>query len=123
MRVSFECLTDGCILADPGRCTVGVMPRRKRRGTAPRPTARPQTSDQAPGEAVVQVNDQYSTGGPAPDTEPSEPSEHAQHQTGGSAPAAGPAARGRGYSRPSRMGSACAWPAFAFLNSAARYRG
>jgi hypothetical protein len=55
------------------------MPRRRRK-TGPRPTAKPQTSDQAPGEEVVQVNDQYSGGGPAPETEPSE---HDQHQTGG----------------------------------------
>jgi hypothetical protein len=63
-----------------GQCTVGGMPRRKRKALEPRPTAKPQTSDQAPGEEVVQVNDRYSGGGPAPE---SEPSEHAQHQTGG----------------------------------------
>lgn len=44
------------------------------------PTAKPQTSDQAPGEEVVQVNDQYAGGGPAPE---SAPSERDQHQTGG----------------------------------------
>jgi hypothetical protein len=38
------------------------------------------TSDQAPGEETVQVNDQYSGGGPPP--EPAQ-SEHGQHQTGG----------------------------------------
>ena len=59
------------------------MPRRKRKAVGSRPTAKPQTSDQAPGEEVVQVNDQYTGGRPAPDIEPSEPSEHAQHQTGG----------------------------------------
>jgi hypothetical protein len=64
---------------DGGRCTVGGMPRRRRK-TEPQPTAKPQTSDQAPGEEVVQVNDQYSGGGPAPETEPSE---HDQHPTGG----------------------------------------
>lgn len=43
-------------------------------------TAKPQTSDQAPGEETVQVNDQYKGGGP-----PARPGrrEHAQHQTGG----------------------------------------
>jgi GNAT superfamily N-acetyltransferase len=44
------------------------------------PTARPQTSDQAPGEETVQVNDQYKGGGPAASPGPRE---HAQHQTGG----------------------------------------
>ena len=38
------------------------------------------TSDQAPGEEAVQVNDQYSGGGPPP--EPAQ-SETGQHQTGG----------------------------------------
>jgi hypothetical protein len=38
------------------------------------------SSDQAPGEETVQVNDQYSGGGPPP--EPAQ-SEHGQHQTGG----------------------------------------
>lgn len=37
------------------------------------------TSDQAPGEETVQVNDQYAGGGPPPDLD----SEHDQHQTGG----------------------------------------
>ena len=45
-----------------------------------RPSAKPKTSDQAPGEGVVQVNDQYSGGGPPPELEQSE---HGQHQTGG----------------------------------------
>jgi len=44
------------------------------------PTAKPQTSDQAPGEDVVQVNDRYTGGSPPPDTN-HEP--QAQHQTGG----------------------------------------
>src|ERR1700686_2674129 len=59
------------------------MPRRKRRSTQLQPTAKPQTSDQAPGEETVQVNDQYKGGGPAasPGTR-----EHAQHQTGGEWP-------------------------------------
>jgi hypothetical protein len=56
------------------------MRRRKRIPHEPRPTAKPQTSDQAPGEEVVQVNDKYAGGGPAPEVEPSE---HAQHPTGG----------------------------------------
>ena len=56
------------------------MRRRKRKTTEDQPTAKPKTSDQAPGEEVVQVNDQYQGGGP-PD--PVEPSEHAQHPTGG----------------------------------------
>jgi hypothetical protein len=38
------------------------------------------SSDQAPGEETVQVNDRYSGGGPPP--EPAQ-SEHGQHQTGG----------------------------------------
>lgn len=37
------------------------------------------TSDQAPGEETVQVNDQYAGGGPPPEMD----SEHDQHQTGG----------------------------------------
>jgi hypothetical protein len=64
----------------PGDGSVGGMPRRRRKPAEPQPTAKPQTSDQAPGEEVVQVNDQYSGGGPAPETEPSE---HDQHPTGG----------------------------------------
>jgi hypothetical protein len=57
-----------------------LMPRRKRNKSGSQPTAKPQTSDQAPGEEVVQVNDQYAGGGPAPDAKPSE---HEQHSTGG----------------------------------------
>jgi hypothetical protein len=57
-----------------------MMPRRKRKTNGSKPTAKPRTSDQAPGEEVVQVNDQYAGGGPAPEVEPSE---HAQHPTGG----------------------------------------
>jgi hypothetical protein len=38
------------------------------------------TSDQAPGEDVVQVNNRYAGGGPPPELEQSE---HGQHQTGG----------------------------------------
>ena len=56
------------------------MPRRKRNKSTSQPTAKPQTSDQAPGEEVVQVNDQYVGGGAAPDAKPSE---HEQHSTGG----------------------------------------
>ena len=37
------------------------------------------SSDQAPGEESVQVNDQYAGGGPPPELD----SEHDQHQTGG----------------------------------------
>jgi hypothetical protein len=44
------------------------------------PTAKPQSSDQAPGEEVVQVNDRYVGGGPPPEPEPRR---DAQHQTGG----------------------------------------
>jgi hypothetical protein len=43
-------------------------------------SAREATSDQAPGEGMVQVNDQYAGGGPPPELVPSE---HDQHQTGG----------------------------------------
>ncbi len=43
-------------------------------------TAKPQSSDQAPGEGVVQVNDQYRGGEPAPDMQQEE---QAQHQTEG----------------------------------------
>ena len=57
-----------------------MMRRRKRKATDSQPTAKPQTSDQAPGEEVVQVNDQYVGGAPARDVLPSE---HAQHPTGG----------------------------------------
>jgi GNAT superfamily N-acetyltransferase len=44
------------------------------------PAAGPQTSDQAPGEETVQVNDQYRGGGKPPEAGPRE---DAQHQTGG----------------------------------------
>jgi len=56
------------------------VPRRKRKGSGPPPSAKPQSSDQAPGEEVVQVNDQYRGGEPAPDMQQEE---QAQHQTGG----------------------------------------
>ncbi len=56
------------------------MPRRKRKNTSARPTAKPQSSDQAPGEEVVQVNDSYKRDAPAPDMTQEE---QAQHQTGG----------------------------------------
>ena len=74
-RCKYESSAEFC-----GRCTVGVMSRRKRKATDLPPTAKPKTSDQAPGEEVVQVNDQYAGGGPPPEVEPSE---HAQHPTGG----------------------------------------
>jgi hypothetical protein len=44
-------------------------------------TATPESSDQAPGEEVVQVNDQYTGGGPPPEAEPAPEDE--QHPTGG----------------------------------------
>jgi hypothetical protein len=56
------------------------MTRKRRKDIAPQPTAKPKSSDQAPGEEVVQVNDQYAGGGRPPEAEPSE---HGQHQTGG----------------------------------------
>ncbi len=56
------------------------MSRRKRKAPGSAPTAKSQRSDQAPGEEVVQVNDQYRGGGPAPDMTQEE---QAQHQTGG----------------------------------------
>lgn len=56
------------------------MPRRKRKEVPAAPTAKPRSSDQAPGEEVVQVNDRYKGGGPAPDMTQEE---QAQHQTGG----------------------------------------
>jgi hypothetical protein len=58
------------------------MPRRKRKSIKLQPTAKPQTSDQAPGEEAVQVNDQYRGGGPAP-SRGVQRDEHDQHQTGG----------------------------------------
>jgi hypothetical protein len=42
-------------------------------------TVKEASSDQAPGEEMVQVNDQYAGGGPPPELD----SEHDQHQTGG----------------------------------------
>jgi len=56
------------------------MPPRKRNRSGSHPTAKPQTSDQAPGEEAVQVNDKYRGGEPAPDMKQEE---QAQHQTGG----------------------------------------
>jgi hypothetical protein len=56
------------------------MPRRKRHHREAQPTAKPKSSDQAPGEEVVQVNDQYRGDEPAPDMKQEE---QAQHQTGG----------------------------------------
>jgi hypothetical protein len=55
------------------------MPRRRRHRDT-QPTAKPKSSDQAPGEEVVQVNDQYRGGEPAPNMKQEE---QAQHQTGG----------------------------------------
>jgi hypothetical protein len=56
------------------------MPRRKGHRSEAPPTAKPKSSDQAPGEEVVQVNDQYRGDEPAPDMQQEE---QAQHQTGG----------------------------------------
>ena len=53
-------------------------PERQNNGSAP--TAKPQSSDQAPGEDALQVNDRYTGGSPPPD--PNQEA-HAQHQTGG----------------------------------------
>ncbi len=54
---------------------------RRRRGAHTAAThKKPLSSDQAPGEETVQVNDKYTGGGPPP---PLDPSEHYQHQTGG----------------------------------------
>lgn len=41
----------------------------------------PESSDQAPGEETVQVNDAYRGGGPPPENEPSRDDD--QHRTGG----------------------------------------
>jgi hypothetical protein len=56
------------------------MARRKRKTTGSAPTAKSQSSDQAPGEEAVQVNDQYRRGEAPPDMTQEE---QAQHQTGG----------------------------------------
>jgi len=62
------------------RDTVEVMARRKQKKIGAAPTAKPQSSDQAPGEEVVQVNDAYKRKAAAPDMTQEE---QAQHQTGG----------------------------------------
>ena len=62
------------------RVTVAGMAPRKRKKSGAVPTAKPQTSDQAPGEEVVQVNDQYKRRAAPPDMTQEE---QAQHQTGG----------------------------------------
>lgn len=54
--------------------------RRRHQPGALATAKRPATSDQAPGEETVQVNDQYAGGGPPPSRHASE---HDQHQTGG----------------------------------------
>ena len=54
--------------------------RRRPRVTGDAPSNKPLSSDQAPGEETVQVNDQYAGDGPAPAVNPLE---HQQHQTGG----------------------------------------
>ena len=65
---------------DSRRDTVAGMARRKRKEISAVPTAKPQTSDQAPGEEVVQVNDRYKRRAAPPDMTQEE---QAQHQTGG----------------------------------------
>src|SRR5579859_7037224 len=62
------------------RVTVEGKARSKRKEIGAAPTAKPQSSDQAPGEEAVQVNDQYRGGEPAPNLKQEE---QAQHQTGG----------------------------------------
>jgi hypothetical protein len=58
-----------------------VHATKSRRGRLTGATHRkPVSSDQAPGEETVQVNDKYTGGGPPPAVDPSE---HFQHQTGG----------------------------------------
>jgi hypothetical protein len=54
--------------------------RRRQKHSRVEVTKPPVTSDQAPGEETVQVNDKYVGGGPPPEKEPAE---HIQHQTGG----------------------------------------
>lgn len=53
--------------------------RRRHQPAAAATHKRPVSSDQAPGEETVQVNDQYVGGGPPPHSS----SGHDQHQTGG----------------------------------------
>ena len=57
-----------------------IKSRRRHQPGALATAKRPATSDQAPGEETVQVNDQYAGGGPPPSRHTSE---HDQHQTGG----------------------------------------
>ena len=52
---------------------------RKPAGKRPKPARTSVGIDQRPGEEVVQVNDAYDGGGPAP----KQPTEDEQHQTGG----------------------------------------
>ena len=52
---------------------------RKPAGKRPKPARTSVGIDQRPGEEVVQVNDAYDGGGPAP----RQPTEDEQHQTGG----------------------------------------
>ncbi|HVC77562.1 MAG TPA: hypothetical protein VND96_13710 [Candidatus Micrarchaeaceae archaeon] len=72
-------------MRDAGAKQKAVTKRIKasRRRHQPGPPATPRravTSDQAPGEETVQVNDQYVGGGPPPSRHSSG---HDQHQTGG----------------------------------------
>ncbi|HSP09420.1 MAG TPA: hypothetical protein VLU92_07470 [Candidatus Dormibacteraeota bacterium] len=63
------------------KVTSQIKPKPRRHQPGALATARrPATSDQAPGEETVQVNDQYVGGGPAP---AHSATEHDQHQTGG----------------------------------------
>lgn len=75
-RIRWESLDDVELLP---KSEAAVSPRDLNR-IGSHPTAKPQTSDQAPGEEVVQVNDNYRGGEPAPDMKQEE---QAQHQTGG----------------------------------------
>lgn len=59
--------------------TVGAT-RRHQRQAPGAPEGKLVSSDQAPGEETVQVNDKYTGGGPAPSVDPAD---HFQHQTGG----------------------------------------
>jgi hypothetical protein len=62
-----------------------IPPAQKRPTPGEDPAAEPwrprESSDQAPGEEVVQVNDAYAGGGPPPEEEPSRHDD--QHRTGG----------------------------------------
>ena len=65
------------------RIGVGGADRAEAEGEAPETESwrPPESSDQAPGEEVVQVNDAYAGGGPPPEEEPFQHDD--QHRTGG----------------------------------------